>query len=215
MQPDPVLDLDLRGVCIHVVDELTPAAEGTHSSLAGRPQPRLQHWPGLLGPWEGRTAQCLFLIDPRERRNRTTPQIHFLHATFPCRNTSIPHHIPPAPIPGHCPAGSCRELLPALLLCQFRGICAAVELALHSTETRSGQGVALILEALRSFDFFPSLRPHLTTSMQTLALASHHHCICQHNPAHKALPESWQTLGQSQAEIKKHCPVMETNLPQP
>lgn len=47
MQPVPLLDLNLRGIRVHIVDELTPAAEGTQCSVAGPPSAHgLQHWPG-------------------------------------------------------------------------------------------------------------------------------------------------------------------------
>lgn len=87
-------------------------------------------------------SQCLFPIYRRVRENSMRPQIHLLDAISPHRNTSGPCHNPPS-LATALLGLSCKELLPALLLCHLGWICASIELALHLTETMRGSHFAV------------------------------------------------------------------------
>lgn len=120
MQPDPILDLNLRGVRVHIVDELTPAAEGTQWSLAGPPSAHgLQHWPGPPRSLGGEDSPVLAPSLPQgegEHDDTSGP-------LFGCNIPMQEHKHPPLHPPQLLPLELQRALTCTPSLSAWMGLC--------------------------------------------------------------------------------------------
>lgn len=85
VEPDPLLQLDLRWVPIHVVDEMPPAAEEMRSSPSTAPALP------LLTPGRGRGL--VLLLPQDEGQQHRIPSPLFLSARSPCSTKMPPYSL--------------------------------------------------------------------------------------------------------------------------